>query len=175
MENDDILVSIKTGEVIGISCQYIFPAFSCFDSPWSDNVYKSAKSEGNCGAYHVKPMTRSLYLKGHWYFLPIYKVTMKHNMKHFSSCIFLTDWKLLGVYHTIKSVGFQNNKLRVAVHFTSYELLFSCELRVTVYCTGYELLFACELRVTICCLSDCDRHFTCESRQPLIYFKYWQY
>ena len=63
-------------------------------------------------------------------------------------------------------------ELRVTLYCTGYELLFTCELRVTVYCTGYELLFACELGVTICYSSGCNCHFICESRHPLIYFKY---
>ena len=53
MENDENLVSIKTEKVSG-KLTILIPLISCFDSPWSDNAYKSAKrglfpqSEGNC-------------------------------------------------------------------------------------------------------------------------------
>ena len=62
VENDDILVSIKTTNVSGKLTIQIplkslqIPLLSCSDSPWSDNTYKSAKrdlfpqSEGNCWA-----------------------------------------------------------------------------------------------------------------------------
>ena len=55
MENDENLVSIKTEKVSG-KLTILIPLISCFDGPWSDNAYKSAKrglfpqSRGNCWA-----------------------------------------------------------------------------------------------------------------------------
>ena len=84
-------------------------------------------------------------LKGHLYFQSICKVIMNTNIKRFcsfmntnikrfSSFIFFDDRKLLGAYFIIKSGGFLNNVLRVAIYFTRQELLFLLHgLRVTFY------------------------------------------